>query len=64
MSIESSGIYVRIVRVSCVPFFPYTQETPLKIILKISSILGNFIVRDSLHSTRICTIKIKWQKAS
>ncbi len=49
---EYIGIYVRVVRVSCVPFFPYTQEAPLKIILKIYSILeisGNFNVRGSLR---------------
>ncbi len=37
MSIEISDIYiyiyVRVVRVSCVPFSPYTKETPLGIIL-------------------------------
>ncbi len=66
------GIYVRVVRVSCVPFFPYTKEAPLKIILKIYGILeisGNFNVCGSLRflllvracalSTRMCTIKIK-----
>ncbi len=39
MSIEISdiyiyiGIYVRVVRVSCVPSSPYTKETPLGIVL-------------------------------
>ncbi len=34
MSIEISDIYiyVRVVRVSCVPFSPYTKETPVGII--------------------------------
>ncbi len=44
--------YVRVVRVSCVPFFPYTQEAPLKIILKIYNILeisGDFNIRGSLR---------------
>ncbi len=43
------GLYVR---VSCVPFSPYAKETPLKIILKIYSILeisGKFNVRGSLR---------------
>ncbi len=64
MSIEIAIYYVRVVRVSCVPFIPYTQEAQLKIILKyarvstsmptvkvysILEISGNFNVRGSLH---------------
>ncbi len=43
------GIYVRVVRVSCVLFSPYIKETPLRIILGILEISGKFNVRGSLR---------------
>ncbi len=58
MSIEISDIYiiiyiyVREVRVSCVPFFPVYPETPLKIVLTIYSILEmsrNIIIHITLY---------------
>ncbi len=58
-------IYVRVVRVSCVPFSPYTKETSLRIILKFivySRYPGNIMfaaVSVFNLSTRMCTIKNK-----
>ncbi len=63
MSIEISDIYyVRVVRVSSVPFSPYTLETPLKIILVYSRYPGNLMFATVCVfnvSTRRCTIKNK-----
>ncbi len=56
-------IYVRVVRVSCVPFSPYTKETPLALkSIVYSRYPGNLMfaeVRVFKVSTRMCTIKNK-----
>ncbi len=53
MSIEISDIYIYNIRSRSsrfvYPFFPYTQETPLKIILKFYGISGIFNVCGSLR---------------
>ncbi len=58
MSIEISDIYiyVRIVRVSCVPFSPYTKETPLRIIERAKRAHCQLIYIYSRSSRFMCTV--------
>ncbi len=58
------GIYVRVVRVSCVCFLRILRKLYDLSILKISGKFNVRGIRVFNVSTRMCTIKIKWRKVS